>query len=104
MLSHKATRRLLLGAGAATLGAAWWARAAPRAASDQGAGHQGAGNVVDVGSGKQLGAILNAGPAASGGKTYRLAANTDFGPMGVYNLDYTSNPITITGQAGTVAP
>jgi hypothetical protein len=45
-------------------------------------------------------AMLSAGPGVSGGKTYLLSA-TDFGVLGVYNFNFDSNPIVISGQTGT---
>lgn len=48
-----------------------------------------------------LDAALKAGAGVNGGKTLRLAANTDFGRAGIYGYDFRANPITIVGQAGT---
>jgi parallel beta-helix repeat protein len=56
---------------------------------------------IDIPDQASLFKMLKAGPATSGGKTYRLAANTDFGTAGIYGYDFRSNPITITGQVGT---
>jgi parallel beta-helix repeat protein len=56
---------------------------------------------VDIPDQATLYKALKAGVAASGGKTFRLAANTDFGAVGIYGYDFRANPITIVGQAGT---
>ena len=60
----------------------------------------GNGSVVDIADAAALMAMVNAGVQASGGKTYRLAANTDFGTPAIHNCDFRSNPITIVGQPG----
>lgn len=46
-------------------------------------------------------AMFNAGVGASGGKTY-LLAGIDFGDIYLSNYDFSSNPVIIKGQAGTV--
>jgi hypothetical protein len=60
----------------------------------------GGGSYIDIANPTALFAMLNAGVGASGGKSYRLA-NTDFGTLGIYNYDFTANPILIQGQSGT---
>jgi hypothetical protein len=54
------------------------------------------GSYINVPDAATLSAILAAGPVASGGKSYRLAA-TNFGSFGFYNFDFSSNPILIAG-------
>lgn len=55
---------------------------------------------INIPDAAALYAMLIAGPGASGGKSYRLAA-TDFGILGLFNYNFDSNPIIVSGQIGT---
>lgn len=95
MLKSKLSRRGMLLTAAAGVAAVSAARAWRCSAAAPANPH------VDVPDQASLLAILKAGPVVSGGKTFRLAANTDFGTVGIYGHDFRANPITIMGQAGT---
>jgi len=56
---------------------------------------------VAIANAAALTAMFAAGVGASGGKTYNLAG-TSFGTFFTQNIDFTSNPVIIVGQSGTV--
>jgi hypothetical protein len=62
-----------------------------------GAASGGGGSFIPIANATALFAMLDAGVSASGGKSYRLAAG-DFGNLGIYSYDFSSNPIVISGQ------
>ena len=56
---------------------------------------------IPIANAAALTAMFAAGVGASGGKTYLLAA-IDFGNVALRNYDFSSNPVIISGQAGTL--
>jgi hypothetical protein len=56
------------------------------------------GSYINIPDSATLYSMLTAGPIASGGKSYLLGSG-NFGTFGFYGFNFTSNPITITGQS-----